>query len=96
MATGAELWVDYRWPYSGERMVDRNAEVLAEQLLTWPTVERARLAALLLASIEPSEPDVFAAWYEEVARRAAELDEGQVRAIPVDEVFAALDRRLQR
>ena len=59
-------------------MVDRNAEVLAEQLLTWPTVERARLAPLLLASIEPSEPDVAAAWDEEVFRRAAELDGGHV------------------
>ena len=77
-------------------MVDRNAEILAEQLLTWPTVERARLAALLLASMEPSEPDVSAAWDEEVARRAAALDGGHVQAIPVDEVFAALDRRLQR
>jgi putative addiction module component (TIGR02574 family) len=77
-------------------MVDRNAEVLAEQLLTWPTADRARLAALLLASIEPSEPDITAAWDEEIARRGSELDAGRVPAIPVDDVFAALDRRLQR
>jgi putative addiction module component (TIGR02574 family) len=77
-------------------MVDRNAEGIAEQLLTWPMAERARLAALLLASIEPSEADNAAAWDEEVARRAAELDAGHVQSIPVDEVFAALDRRLQR
>jgi len=77
-------------------MVDRNAEVLAEQLLTWPMAERARLAALLLASMEPPEPDLAAAWDEEIARRAAELDAGQVHAIPVADVFAALDERLQR
>lgn len=77
-------------------MVDRNAEVLAEQLLTWPMADRARLAALLLASIEPSEPDVTAAWDEEVARRGAELDAGHVRTIPADDVFAALDQRLRR
>ena len=59
----------------GSRMVDRNAEVLAEQLLTWPTSDRARLAALLLASLEPSEADAEAAWDLEVDRRAAELDE---------------------
>ena len=77
-------------------MVDRNAEVLAEQLLTWPTADRARLAALLLASIEPSEPDIAAAWDEEIARRGAELAEGRLQAIPVADVFAALDQHLPR
>jgi len=77
-------------------MVDRNAELLAEQLLAWPTADRARLAALLLASMEPTESDVEAAWDEEVARRAAELDSGRVRGIPAEAVFAELDRRLRR
>ena len=77
-------------------MVDRNAEVLAEQLLTWPTSDRARLAALLLASIEPSEADVEAAWDEEVERRAADLDAGHVRGIPAADVFAEIDRRLRQ
>lgn len=77
-------------------MVDRNAELLAEQLLAWPTAERARLAALLLASMEPAETDVAAAWDEEVAQRAAELDSGRVRSIPAEAVFAELDRRLRR
>ena len=81
-------------------VVDRNAEVLAEQLLTWPTSDRARLAALLLASIEPSEADVEAdveaAWDEEVERRAADLDAGHVRGIPAADVFAEIDRRLRQ
>lgn len=77
-------------------MVDQNAEMLAEQLLRWPEADRARLAALLLASMEPTEPDVTAAWDEEIARRAAELDAGHVQTIPVADVFAALDRRLPR
>lgn len=77
-------------------MVDRNAEVLAEQLLTWPTSDRARLAALLLASIEPSEGEVEAAWDQEVDQRASELDVGHVRSIPAADVFAAIDRRLGR
>ena len=77
-------------------MVDRNAETLAEQLLTWPTSDRARLAALLLASLEPSEPDATAAWDEEIARRSAELDAGHLRSIPAAEVFAELDRRMRR
>jgi hypothetical protein len=77
-------------------MVDQNAELLAEQLLAWPTAERARLASLLLASVEPSESDVEAAWNEEIARREAELDSGEVRGIPAADVFAELERRLAR
>lgn len=77
-------------------MVDQNAELLAEQLLAWPTAERARLAALLLASVEPSESDVEAAWNVEIARREAELDSGEVRGIPAADVFAELERRLAR
>jgi putative addiction module component (TIGR02574 family) len=75
-------------------MVDRNAETLAEQLLTWPTSDRARLAALLLASLEPSEPDVTEAWDEEIARRSAEMDSGRVQGIPATDVFAELERRM--
>lgn len=75
-------------------MVDRNVETLAEQLLTWPTSDRARLAALLIASLESSEPGVAAAWDEEITRRATELDAGTVSSIPATEVFAELDRRL--
>jgi hypothetical protein len=77
-------------------MVDQNAELLAEQLLAWPTAERARLAALLLASVELSESGVEAAWNEEIARREAELDSGEVRGIPAADVFAELERRLAR
>jgi hypothetical protein len=77
-------------------MVDQNAELLAERLLAWPTAERARLAALLLASVEPSESDVEAAWDNEIARREAELDSGEVRSIPAADVFAELERRLAR
>ena len=76
-------------------MVDRNAEVLAKQLLTWPTSDRARLAALLLASIEPTESGVESAWDEEADRRAADLDTGHVRAIPAAAVFAEIERRLR-
>jgi|APMI01.1.fsa_nt_gi putative addiction module component (TIGR02574 family) len=76
-------------------MVDRNAEALAEQILAWPVTERARLASLLLASMEPSESDVDAAWDAEIVGRAAELDEGQVRAVSAADVFAELDRRLR-
>lgn len=77
-------------------MVDRNAEALANQLLALPTGDRARLAALLLASIETRDPGASAAWDEEIARRSAELDSGQVTGIAAADVFAEVERRLHR
>lgn len=77
-------------------MVDRNAEALAEQLLSWPTSDRARLAELLIASLERSEQNTETAWDQEIDRRAAELDSGEVRGIPAGAVFAEIDRRLRR
>ena len=75
-------------------MVDRNAEVLAQQLLAWPVADRARLAELLIASLEPSEIGSEAAWTVEIDRRAADLDSGQVKGVAVAQVLAEIDRRL--
>ena len=58
-------------------MVDRNAEALADQLLALPSVDRARLAELLLASIEEREADATAAWTDEIDRRSAGLEGGK-------------------
>ncbi len=77
-------------------MVDRNAETLAEHLLTLPPHDRARLAELLLASLDDEDAEVDAAWADEIVRRVSELEHGTVETIPADEVFAALERRLGR
>ena len=77
-------------------MVDRNAQALADQLLSLPSVDRARLAQLLLASLEERDPGAEAAWNVEIDRRATELDAGQVAGIPAAAVFAEVERRLRR
>ena len=77
-------------------MVDRNAKAIADQLLALPPADRARLAQLLLASLEESESNVDAAWDEEIERRAGELATGQVQGVPAAEVFAEVERRLKR
>ena len=76
-------------------MVDRNAEALADQLLALPSVDRARLAELLLASIEERDADSTVAWNEEIDRRANELDSGRVAGIAAADVFAEVERRLR-
>jgi putative addiction module component (TIGR02574 family) len=75
-------------------MVDRNAEVLAQQLLAWPVADRARLAELLIASLETSERDSEGTWEAEINRRASELDHGRVTGVAVAQVLAEIDRRL--
>ena len=77
-------------------MVDRNAEAIADQLLALPSADRARLAQLLLASLEERDPSAMTAWEDEINRRATELESGRVAGIPAAEVFAEVERRLRR
>jgi putative addiction module component (TIGR02574 family) len=77
-------------------MVDRNAAALADQLLALPSKDRARLAELLLASLEEGDPGATTAWDEEIALRSAELESGRVAGIPAADVFAEVERRLRR
>lgn len=66
-------------------------ELEAEALIK----ERSELAHRLIVSLdgEPERtPEEFAkAWEEEIARRVAEIDSGQVQLIPGEEVFAKID-----
>ena len=77
-------------------MVDRNAPALADQLLALPSPDRARLAELLLASLEERAPGAPAAWEAELERRSADLASGRVAGIPAEDVFAEVERRLRR
>jgi putative addiction module component (TIGR02574 family) len=57
--------------------------------------ERAELAGLLLQSIDVEpDADVEAAWAEEIERRVRQVDSGEVRTIPWNEVRAKLHARL--
>ena len=75
-------------------MVDRNAQAVAAQLLTLPAQDRARLAALLLASLEGGDSGAAEAWDAEIARRAGQLKAGEVEGVPAGDVFAEIERSL--
>ena len=77
-------------------MVDRNAAAIADQLLALPSPDRARLAELLLASLEDVDQDADSLWDQEIERRSAELASGRVVGIPAKDVFAEVERRLRR
>ena len=57
--------------------------------------ERAQLALFLLESLEPSEGgSVEVAWRIEAESRLSEIERGEARLVPVEEVFENLRRRL--
>jgi putative addiction module component (TIGR02574 family) len=75
--------------------MSRNIEELFREASDLPEADRAELAGLLLESLE-SEPDpgVEEAWAEEVERRVRQIETGEVRTIPWEEVRAKLHARL--
>lgn len=76
----------------------RSHDSLESQLLSLPQRDRARLAEVLLASLDEehdpaSVAEVEAAWRAAGERRLAERRQGLVAGIPADEVFKAGGRR---
>ena len=68
--------------------------VLVDTVLALPVESRAFLAEKLLESLDEStRAEIDAAWGEEIDRRIQEFDEGKVKGIPADEVFAAIRAR---
>ena len=66
---------------------------LEQELRRLPHRERARLAALLLASLESvEEGNVVDVWLEEAERRLTDLESGQAQAIPLEEMLAEVRR----
>lgn len=71
--------------------MERNLKKVFHEAAQLPERDRATLAGLLIETLDPaSEPDVEAAWSEEIKRRVAEIDAGTVELIPWEEVRAEL------
>jgi len=81
-----------------------NPDSIEARLLHLPPSERARLAELLLASLDALDSDALsdgaqaatdAAWAAEADRRYAELKSGAVAGIPAREVYAEIEAELR-
>ena len=69
--------------------MEMNAGTLVDAALEMSTADRARIAAALLDSLDgPTDPDVEAAWADEIARRVAQIKSGEVSGRSWDEVKA--------
>jgi len=68
--------------------------VLEAAALLLPSEERARLAERLIASLD-RDPEIAAAWDEEILRRITELSADRLDSIPAGEVFEEARARLR-
>ena len=65
----------------------QKSQVVLEEALKLTACERAEMAEQLIASLdEGPDPDVEQAWQEEVQRRLQQIERGEVKAIPWEEV----------
>jgi len=53
--------------------------------------ERAELARRMLATLEPEEECVDAAWTDEIKRRVTAIRDGEVSCIPEEQMMAEID-----
>jgi putative addiction module component (TIGR02574 family) len=70
-------------------------EELSRKALSLSPEERVRLAEELLATVQEIDPEVEAAWDEEIKRRMAEIDDGTVKLTAAEDVFAELRRLIK-
>ena len=72
-----------------------NVEKLFREASDLPESDRAELAGRLLDSLESERDEgVEAAWAEEIERRIRQIDSGEVKTIPWEEVRAKLYARI--
>ncbi len=68
-------------------LMTQEARELLQKALALPDNERAELAGNLISSLDATvDPDVDAAWQQEVVRRLHEVQSGQVGTISWEEV----------
>jgi putative addiction module component (TIGR02574 family) len=71
--------------------MERNLKEVFREAAQLSERDRATLAGLLIVTLDPvSESEVEAAWSEEIKRRVAEIDAGNVELIPWEAVRAEL------
>jgi putative addiction module component (TIGR02574 family) len=71
-----------------------NTTDLINEAASLPIEERARLVDSLLQTLNPVDDSVAATWLATARRRLDDLDAGRVKAVPGDEVFDRVRRRL--
>ena len=71
-----------------------NTSELLNEAASLPVEERARLVDSLLQTLNPVDDSNTTAWLAVARRRLDDLDSGRIKAVPGDEVFERVRRRL--
>jgi putative addiction module component (TIGR02574 family) len=72
-------------------------EKIYSEALALPEEARMSLIDKLLQSLYlPTQADIDRAWAEEAERRAAQIERGEVKLIPHEEVFAKIREKYRR
>ncbi len=72
----------------------RSAEIVLRDALTLSDQDRAAIAGLLIDSLESeTEEGVEEAWAAEIDRRTTQVDAGQTKTIPWEQVRVRLFRK---
>jgi len=70
---------------------------IQEEIRRLSAAEKEEVLRTLLEELDgPPDPDVESAWLKEVERRAGEIESGQVKCVPAEEVFRQLDTLLKK
>ena len=69
---------------------------LINEVVSLPVEERARIADLLLESLNPPDEGHAQAWLAVARRRLEDLASGQVQGVPGEAVFERIRRRYAR
>jgi putative addiction module component (TIGR02574 family) len=75
----------------------QDASELLKRALALSPEERAELAGSLLESLDAADDDpraVEAAWNEEIARRIKDIDSGEAKTVPWEEVRHRISSKL--
>ena len=69
---------------------------IVEETRHWPPERVGELVGRLTEELHASDPEIEAAWKTEVARRIAEIESGNVKGVPAEEVSALICKILGR
>jgi putative addiction module component (TIGR02574 family) len=69
---------------------------LISEAISLPLEIRLQLVEKLLERLNPSHKDIDELWAIEAETRAAEIEKGEVKTVPGEEVFRKLHDRLKK
>ncbi len=63
---------------------------IIDKISDLPVTQRAAIADKILQTLNEPNTEIEKAWMKEVDRRAAQVENGEVELVPVEEVFKEL------